>query len=337
MLPTGINRDSSMTELVQPPQKNKSRIEAIDAARGLALVAMAIYHFAWDLEFFGYATPGMTADGGWRIFARSIASSFLFLVGFSLYLAHRRGVRWRPYWWRMAQVAGAAAAITLVTYFATPDAFIFFGILHHIAAASVIGLLFLRVPAPALVAIAAIVIALPNLWRSDLFTAPLLSWVGLATTNPRSNDFVPLFPWFGAVLLGMAAAKFALATGWTERAAGKELARWTRPLQFAGQHSLAVYLLHQPVLIGAIFLFSLIAPPQPQSPLAGFERGCVAQCLDMQDQSFCETYCGCVIGEIDQSGRTDELFASEANDATTAWLGTIAAQCSMSTGQGIDP
>ncbi|MET0169839.1 MAG: heparan-alpha-glucosaminide N-acetyltransferase domain-containing protein, partial [Aliihoeflea sp.] len=239
--------------------------------------------------------------------------------------------------WRMAQVAGAAAAITLVTFFATPDAFIFFGILHHIAAASVIGLFFLRVPALALVAVAAVVIALPNLWRSDVFTTPLLSWIGLATANPRSNDFVPLFPWFGAVLLGMAAAKYALATGWTDRAAGKELARWTRPLQFAGQHSLAVYLLHQPVLIGAIFLFSLIAPPQPQSPLAGFERGCVAQCLDMQDQSFCETYCGCVIGEIDQSGRTEELFASEANDATTAWLGTIAAQCSMSTGQGIDP
>jgi len=143
-----------MTDLVQSAPKNKSRIELIDAARGGALIAMAIYHFAWDLEFFGYAAQGMTAVGGWRLFARSIASSFLFLVGFSLLLAHVRGVRWQSFWWRMVQVGGAAAAITLVTYFATPDAFIFFGILHHIALASLVGLVFLRLPAFGIAAIA---------------------------------------------------------------------------------------------------------------------------------------------------------------------------------------
>ena len=41
---------------------------------------MAVYHFTWDLEFFGYAEPGMTAVGGWKMFARCIASSFLFLT-----------------------------------------------------------------------------------------------------------------------------------------------------------------------------------------------------------------------------------------------------------------
>ncbi len=61
----------------------KSRIEAIDIARGAALVAMAVYHFGWDLEFFGYMDAGTTVTGGWRLFARSIATSFLFLVGVS--------------------------------------------------------------------------------------------------------------------------------------------------------------------------------------------------------------------------------------------------------------
>jgi uncharacterized membrane protein len=319
-----------MTDLVHSPSKNKSRIELIDAARGFALIAMAIYHFAWDLEFFGYATPGMTAVGGWRLFARSIASSFLFLVGFSLLLAHVRGVRWQPFWWRLLQVGGAAAAITLVTYFATPDAFIFFGILHHIAAASLVGLLFLRLPAAALAAIAVGVIALPALWRSDAFDGMALAWTGLAAVNPRSNDFVPLFPWFGAVLLGMAAAKIARGSGWTERAAGTPLPGWTRPLQFAGRHSLAVYLLHQPILIGLIFLASLIVPPQAEEPRTGFLRACEAQCVQMRDAAFCEAYCGCVVAEIDEDARAAEIYTGAADETAGAWLSEIAAQCSIS-------
>jgi uncharacterized membrane protein len=321
-----------MTDTDQPVRKSSSRIEAIDVARGIALVAMAIYHFAWDLEFFGYVPSGMTVQGGWRIFARSIASSFLFLVGFSLFLAHWRGIRRRPFFKRLMQVAGAAAAISVVTYFATPDTFIFFGILHHIAVASLVGLLFLRAPVAVLVALAALFIALPLVWRSDIFNPLVLAWSGLSSTPPRSNDFVPLFPWFAATLLGIAAAKIAKRRGWTDRGAGKELAGWTRPLQFIGRHSLVFYLLHQPVLISLIFLFSQIVPPQPEDPLVGFERGCVAQCLDMQDAAFCEAYCRCVIDDISQSGRTDELFTDTADQATTDWLSGIAAQCSMATG-----
>ncbi|MDF1600002.1 heparan-alpha-glucosaminide N-acetyltransferase [Mesorhizobium sp. YIM 152430] len=311
--------------------KNKSRIELIDAARGFALVAMAIYHFAWDLEFFGYATPGMTAVGGWRLFARSIASSFLFLVGFSLFLAHVRGVRWQPFWWRLLQVGGAAVAITLVTYFATPDAFIFFGILHHIAVASLVGLFFLRLPAVAVAALAAGVIVLPAVWRSDVFNGMALAWTGLASVNPRSNDFVPLFPWFGAVMLGMAAAKVALGSGWTERKAGTPLPGWTGPLQFAGRHSLAVYLLHQPILIGLIFLASLVVPPQAEEPRTGFLRACEAQCVQMRDAAFCEAYCGCVVAEIDGDARAGEIYTGAPSETATAWLSEIAAQCSIST------
>ena len=122
---------------------------------------MAIYHFTWDLEFFGYLEPGLTAHGGWKLFARCIASSFLFLVGVSLFLAHGRGIRWRGFLIRFAMVAGAALAISVVTYFAVPGAFIFFGILHEIALASLLGLAFLRLPALVTLIVAAAVIAAP--------------------------------------------------------------------------------------------------------------------------------------------------------------------------------
>src|SRR3954451_7604505 len=111
---------------VVEPSPKLPRIAAIDVARGVALVAMATYHFSWDLEFFGYLDPGTTAHGALRVSARCIASSFLFLVGVSLFLAHGNGVRWRPFLIRFAMVAGAGLAISLVTWWFVPEAFIFF-------------------------------------------------------------------------------------------------------------------------------------------------------------------------------------------------------------------
>lgn len=137
---------------MQPSPTARTRVELVDVARGLALVAMAIYHFVWDLDFFGYIDPGTSITGGWRIFARCIAISFLFIVGVSLYLANTQGFRRKSYIRRLAMIVAAALAITMATLLATPDAFIFFGILHHIALASVLGLAFLRLPVVLMIA-----------------------------------------------------------------------------------------------------------------------------------------------------------------------------------------
>ena len=63
---------------------------------------MAVYHFSWDLGHFGFHDMDVAGDLGWRIFARLIAGTFLFLVGASLVLAHGEGVRWRAFWRRVA-------------------------------------------------------------------------------------------------------------------------------------------------------------------------------------------------------------------------------------------
>ncbi|HEV7256085.1 MAG TPA: DUF1624 domain-containing protein [Mesorhizobium sp.] len=292
------------------------RIPWIDVGRGAALVAMAIYHFAWDMEFFGYAEPGMTAQGGWKLFARAIASSFLFLVGVSLVLAHGRGVRWQGFWRRWATVAGAAALISAATYVATPESFIFFGILHQIAVASLLGILFLRWPAAALLAGAALFFAALFFLRHDALNHPAFWWLGLSTANPRSNDYVPLFPWFGVVLLGMAGAKLAAHAGWLNRLAGVPAPRAAGPLAFAGRHSLAVYLLHQPALIGLLFLFSLIVPPPTRQPDASFLRACEASCVPARDGDFCARYCVCMLSELQTGGILGSVMEG-ANDVNT--------------------
>src|SRR5690606_23397783 len=254
--------------------KPRGRIDAIDIARGAALVAMAIYHFAWDLEFFGYVPASMTAVGGWKLFARCIASSFLFLVGVSLFLGHANGIRWRGYWRRLAMVAGAALAISVATYIAVPDGFIFFGILHQITLASVLGLLFLRLPAAVTLIVAAAVIAAPHYLRSPFFDDPWWWWTGLSENRPRSNDYVPVFPWFGAVLAGIAAARIAEQTGLFAKLTTLRAPLWAWPLVFGGRHSLAVYLIHQPVLIALIWLFSQVFPAAEAPREVRFLQSC---------------------------------------------------------------
>jgi uncharacterized membrane protein len=90
---------------------------------------------------------------------------------------------------------------------------------------------------------------------SPLFNAPGWLWLGLASEPRPSNDYVPLLPWFGTVLIGIAGARVALA-----QASKAEWSRWqprstvSRMLALAGRRSLAVYLIHQPVLLGALWL-----------------------------------------------------------------------------------
>lgn len=313
------------------PEKPAGRIEAIDLARATALVAMAVYHFAWDLEYFGYAPIGMSEHGGWRLFARAIASSFLVLVGVSLWLANTPAIRWRAFWRRLAMILAGAIAITIVTWFATPNGFIFFGILDEIALASIIGLLFLRLPALLTLAIAAVVIALPYYYASPFFDTPALLWAGLSTIVPRTNDYVPVFPWFGPVLAGIAGVRIAARTGALARLAALRFGPHAWPLRFAGRHSLAFYLLHQPILFSCVWLAAQIVPAPRPTPETRFTAACNEQCLNSRDSRFCTRYCGCVLAASRKDHRLHSLFATELSRETRIWLQGQIEECSAET------
>lgn len=312
---------------IKTSSSQRQRIELVDCARGFALVTMAVYHFTWDLDFFGYIEPGTSVTGGWRIFARCIAISFLFIVGFSLYLANGHGIRRKSYLRRLALIVAAALAVTMVTLLATPEAFIFFGILHHIALASVLGLAFLRLPPVMIVAGGLIAIALPYMVQGGLFDHPALWWLGFSTNVGPSSDYVPLFPLFGVVLFGIAAAKLAEQSGLTARMAALEWPDRVPVLGWIGKHSLAFYLLHQPVLISMVWLFAQVSPPPEPDQSALFLNSCNRECVTFRDETFCNAYCGCLLDKADANGFMDQLFTPDA--ATTAQLQELANICLM--------
>lgn len=229
-----------------------NRIVGLDLVRSAALLAMATYHFCYDLEAFGYLPPGTMVTGWGAVFARAVATSFLFLVGISLYLAHGRGIRWRAFVRRFVQIAAAAALITVATWYVQGPRFIFFGILHSIAISSLIGLAFLRLPAFLTLAAAGGVALAPAYLAMGAFDLPWLVWSGLTTLPVRAVDFVPTFPWLAPVLAGIACAKLAARAGiWNRpRPAPTPVQHW---LGLPGRHSLIVYLIHQPIIIGILW------------------------------------------------------------------------------------
>ncbi len=223
------------------------RIAALDLARTAAIVGMVAFHFTFDLEMFGYVAPGTTQLPFFYYMARMVAGSFLFLVGFSLWLAHGRRIRWPAFWRRFAIVLAAAVAISVASFY-LPTGKILFGILHMIAFGSLIGLAFLRVPVVVTLAAAAVVFVLPDFARHAVFDPVWMVWLGLAETRIFMADYVPLLPWLAPLLMGIAVARIADAQGWL---AGLRPRTLPRVLVWPGQHSLVIYLVHQPLMIGA--------------------------------------------------------------------------------------
>jgi uncharacterized membrane protein len=234
------------------------RLLGLDIARSAALLGMVCFHIVFDLQMFGYLPFGTTLHPVFYWHARLVAGSFLFLAGVSLWLAHGQGIRWPAFWRRWIKLVAAAALVTVATYVALPEYFVYFGILHCIAASSLIGLFALRLPAAAVAVLGAVIIVASYILPDPAFNAPLLRFIGLATEPAMTVDFEPLFPWVGPFLLGLASAKWASARGLLHRLTLPDTPALRR-LALPGQHSLMVYVVHQPILIALIWVASYLS------------------------------------------------------------------------------
>ena len=295
------------------PQKGGGRVDAVDFARGAALIGMAFYHLSWDLADYRLVSPMLPFSSPMRLLSHSVASAFLALVGVSMALAHSDKVNLPAFWRRLAIVAGAAALVSFASFVFAPGQVIWIGILHCIAAASLLALPLVKAPAAASLAAGAAAIALPYFVHSSRFDPPGLLWLGLGEVEPNTVDWRPLLPWAGVVLVGLGLARLpgalqrlTSASRWRAKAAPN------RFLCFAGRHSLAIYLVHQPILIGLVAavsasgLLATFPPPKPDFSgfLAACQQSCVARGRPAED---CEGACQCVADAIERSGEADRL------------------------------
>jgi len=226
------------------------RVEGLDALRGVAILAMVVYHFCFDLRYFGVARWDFEHDIRWLAARTLILSSFLLIAGISAALARRdpaADARWPRH---VAVIGGAALLVTAASAMMFPRSFIWFGVLHAIALSLLLARPLVDRPRAA-VAAGVIVIAAGVMLSSQHFDNRMLGWLGFMTGKPMTEDYVPLFPWSGVLFLGIAAGHALVASNFATLA---PLARMPRALRFLGRHSLAVYLVHQPLLLGGLGL-----------------------------------------------------------------------------------
>jgi uncharacterized membrane protein len=305
------------------------RWDSLDVARGIAILAMIVYHLSWDLSFLRLIATNIVIEPRWQWFARAIAGSFLFLAGSGLVLAHAQGFRRISFLRRLAKVGGAALAITLVTYFAFPDSYIFFGILHCIAVSSILAVPFLKAPVAVACFAAIVCLAAPWLFTSPAFDHPLLDWLGLGQVPPQTNDYVPIFPWFGVVLLGVAAGQLLL-----RYKATSALARWrasdrvSRLLKQAGRKSLPIYLVHQPILLALLYGVLMLTGPNPAAEAGPFKRECRASCLGNNgNAAACTALCDCAVDRLRAAGLWSDVTMGRLDTDRQRRIADIAQQC----------
>jgi uncharacterized membrane protein len=231
------------------------RLVWLDLFRGTAILLMILFHLFYDLSFYGFTHQDFIHDLFWRAFRWLIVWIFLLSVGISLVLVHGGGIRWASVGRRLLFLGTAAAGVSLVTRILFPDSWVYFGILHFILLASLAALPFVGHPLLSLAVGLAVLLGWSLGWIS---MEPLFSLLAPRLGLPAfTRDLVPFIPWFGVVLLGVAFA----SAGWhrtpllvSVEASGRAM----RTLAFMGRHALAIYLLHLPILFGAVLLLHLM-------------------------------------------------------------------------------
>lgn len=220
---------------------------------------MIVYHLCYDLNYFSWIHVALTRDAPWIAWRTAILAQFLFLVGVALALRRAnetsvsKAKARAAFWKRWGQIAGCALLVSLASWWLFGPRWIWFGVLHFVALAQ---LLLLAAPSWGRLALllGMLVLGAGSLLQLPLFASDALSWIGFSPTKPRTEDFVPLFPWLGVVLLGMGASVIwqrsnASWARWT-RARGTEGWRWAAWL---GRWPLTVYMVHQPLLFSALY------------------------------------------------------------------------------------
>ncbi len=229
------------------------RVWEIDFLRGLSIILMVGYHLLFDLgefrgveRFLGFSTDLSTT--AWTIAQMFFATLFIVLSGVSGTLSRsnvRRGLR----------LLAISILVSAATYVFDPSSTVYFGILQCLAISMLLyGAAFEKASAFALTMTGAAVVglgaALPALKKALALRFDWLLPFGLHSPAFSSYDYFPLVPWFGVFLVGAALGK-------TLYAPKRSLLPWRLPVTFvniAGRHSLWIYIAHQPVIMGVLYL-----------------------------------------------------------------------------------
>lgn len=233
----------------------KNRVWELDALRGLCVLGMIAVHLLFDLSFL------------YGLLDLSNAPLFYFLVdwgGIPFFLISgicatfsSRSCK------RGALVFSCGMLCTAVTVgmfllgFAGEGFIIYFGVLHCLGICMLLWPAFRKLPAAALALLGIAIIAAGLFIEAYVRTGHLwLLPLGAVPGDFVTSDFFPLLPNLGYFLLGGVLGKILYRRKQTLLPGISPQILPLRFLQLCGRHSLLIYLLHQPVLAGFVYLLT---------------------------------------------------------------------------------
>jgi uncharacterized membrane protein len=230
------------------------RFWEVDAARGIAIIMMIVYHCTYDLDTLGgYHIQSTT--GYLALFADVTAGLFLFLVGISLAISRTRTslTGWRlfgKYLARGLRILAYGVVLTVI-FLALGMGVVAFGILHLIGISIILAYPFLGLRITNLVLGTVIFVAGQYILAQDLYSQSF--WLlpfGVVPEGVVMPDYRPLLPWFGVVLIGLFFGN--VAYGGRPAVPEDKAPVLARPLLPLGRNSLFIYLIHQPIIIALL-------------------------------------------------------------------------------------
>ncbi|MCH5188179.1 MAG: DUF1624 domain-containing protein [Oscillospiraceae bacterium] len=233
------------------------RYQVIDCIRGLAILNMVAYHAMWDIVYILGVKADWYIGAAGIIWQRSICFTFILLSGFCCYMG-KHPIR------RGAIVFGCGALVTAATLLIMPENRIIFGVLTFIGSAMLIAALLRKWvdKIPPVLGMALSFALLIITWKAEigfmldmpvpdrLYANTLTAYLGFPPSDFFSTDYYPLLPWIFLFFAGV--FLYRMAEGRMPRFLERSLCR---PLEWAGRHSLIIYLLHQPLLM---LIFNLL-------------------------------------------------------------------------------
>lgn len=239
------------------------RFWEIDVLRGVAIIMMILYHLLFDLTFFHIYQIDL-GSLPLRLFLYPIGTLFLLLVGVSLTISYTRAyehmsahqLRWK-FILRGLFIFSGGMVITLATWLYIRDGYIIFGVLHCIGLSIILAYPLIEQRFSSL--FLGIVCIVSGIYLQAMVTVgfPWLLWLGFIPQNFYTLDYFPLLPWFGVVLVGI----FLGHTFYTSSTRKFSLPDYSdkktvRSVSFLGRHSLLIYFIHQPILLGLLALLA---------------------------------------------------------------------------------
>lgn len=252
--------------------EKKKRAYELDLLRGIAMIMMLFMHFSWDVRYeFGINTLSYLESRWFNAWVHPIILVLFIGVAGICCTFSRNNIK------RGLKVLGVGLGFTIATYIATNymgiDCLILFNVLHLLGLAGIIYGVVVLIEKKMNANPMAVSMILGLVGAYVLATGSQMYYMAGATNSlwflpigfyikglPSMADYLPIFPWMGIFFVGSAVGRICYA--------GKETlfpnrSNWLKkieaPIEFFGRHSLLIYITHQPVMYGLLYLFFKLA------------------------------------------------------------------------------